>query len=126
MLFADFLNYAMEQTNLSNYKLAKQIGVSQTSVANWREGGREPRKKPKAAVLSLFGVTEEDISGDEFPLISYSDDRCAPSGQKETPPAQGGGLSEKDKRLIDWFRSLPPEKQKAILVAQDGPEDAVE
>ena len=33
------------------------------------------------------------------------------------------GLDEKDKRLIMWFRSLPPEKQKAILALQDAPED---
>lgn len=29
----------------------------------------------------------------------------------------------KDERLISWFRSLPEEKQKAILIAQDAPED---
>ena len=34
-------------------------------------------------------------------------------------------LSIKDKRLIEWFRSLPLEKQKAILISQDGPTDAV-
>lgn len=57
-------------------------------------------------------------------LLGNTDDP-APPGEKE-PPAQGGELSEKDLRLIGWFRSLPPEKQKAILIAQDGPEDAAD
>lgn len=35
------------------------------------------------------------------------------------------GVSEKDVRLIEWFRSLPPEKQRAILTAQDAPEGIV-
>lgn len=45
----------------------------------------------------------------------------------EVPPAAvvGNGLSDKDSRLIAWFRSLPPEKQKAILVSQDAPEGLV-
>ena len=30
---------------------------------------------------------------------------------------------EADMRLLKWFRSLPPEKQRAILIAQDAPED---
>ena len=45
--------------------------------------------------------------------------------QKEKPAPDLGGLSGKDKRLIEWFRSLPLEKQKAILISQDGPTDAV-
>lgn len=45
--------------------------------------------------------------------------------QKESPP-QGGELSEKDVRLIEWFRSLPPEKQKAILISQDAPKELID
>ena len=45
-------------------------------------------------------------------------------GKKKQPASQNGdGLSSKDLRLIEWFRSLPPEKQKAILSLGDGPED---
>lgn len=61
MLFADFLNYAMEQANITNYKLAKHLNISQTTVANWLEGKTEPREKKRAEVLWLFGVSEKDI-----------------------------------------------------------------
>lgn len=56
-------------------------------------------------------------------LLGSTDNACPPSRQKETSPEQEGQFSEKDVRLIAWFRSLPPEKQRAILIAQDGPKD---
>lgn len=121
MEFASFLNYDMDKTGITNYRLAKEVGVSQTSVANWRSGDRFPRKGPKGKVLKLFGVTEGDINGDDFPEICLTSEE-----QKEKPPAQGEELSEKDVRLIEWFRSLPPEKQKAILISQDAPKELID
>ena len=70
MLFADFLNYAMEQSGISNYKLAKDIGVSQTTVANWLNGTTEPRERRRAEVLNLFDVDEYDLDMG-FPEIHY-------------------------------------------------------
>lgn len=35
----------------------------------------------------------------------------------------GSSISEKDIRLVRWFRSLSQEKQKAILTSQDAPKD---
>ena len=32
-------------------------------------------------------------------------------------------VTDKDLRFLTWFRSLSPEKQRAILVSQDAPED---
>lgn len=45
--------------------------------------------------------------------------------QDENKPASvsAGELSDQDIRLVKWFRSLPPEKQRAILTAQDAPQD---
>lgn len=115
MLFATFLNYAMKTSNLSNYKLAKMIGVSQTSVANWREGGMEPRKKPKAAVLNLFGVTESDIAGDKLPTISYSDMGNTGEKKKEKPHADGEGLRKEIQELIRLYDNASPAIQAAAL-----------
>ena len=41
--------------------------------------------------------------------------------QTKNAPINGGELSMKDQRLVSWFRSLPEEKQKAILISQDAP-----
>lgn len=45
--------------------------------------------------------------------------------QKENPATESSEVSEKDIRLLNWFRSLPVEKQRAILVSQDAPEDVL-
>ena len=43
--FSDRLNKHMEQQNLSNYWLSRQVGVSEKAVRNWRTGKSEPRGK---------------------------------------------------------------------------------
>lgn len=49
--------------------------------------------------------------------VSQLDDK-----EKKPTPEDGDGLNEKDVRLIAWFRSLPPEKRKAILMLGEAPE----
>lgn len=84
MLFADFLYYAMNQAELTNYKIAKEIGVSQTTIANWLNGTSEPRPKRRAEVLRLFGVDEYDLE-EGFPKIHYIGKEKLPSaGERET------------------------------------------
>ena len=73
MLFADFLNWAMELERVSNYKLAKRLDISQTTVANWRTGKTTPYPKMLERVLDLFST---DISGMEkgFPNVHYKEE----------------------------------------------------
>lgn len=46
-------------------------------------------------------------------------------GKEKTATPEGSGISEKDVKLLAWFRSLPPETQKAILYDADAPEGLV-
>ena len=72
--------------------------------------GRQPTYDKAVAVANALGVSADYLlTGD----------------QKEKPARDWDVLCGKDKRLIEWFRSLPLEKQKAILISQDGPTDAV-
>lgn len=57
-------------------------------------------------------------------FIGKTDDPTPPKKKKPTTQTDSE-LSEKDIRLIKWFRSLPEERLKAILADQDGPVDAV-
>lgn len=84
MVFADFINWAMEQAGITNYKLAKRLGISQTTVANWANGITEPRERRRSEVLDLFGVDEADLDMG-FPKIHYSE-------EKEKPPAHSEEL----------------------------------
>lgn len=100
-----------KSNGISISRLEKEIGLGNGTIGKWEKFGRKPKYEHLKAIADIFNVTIADLTGEE---------------QKETPSTQGGGLSEKNKRLIDWFRSLPPEKQRAILIAQDGPEDVAD
>lgn len=97
--------------------VAIEIGISKSLVSRWKSGGGVTDANLQK-IADYFGVTVDYILRDT--------DDPRPAGQKEEPPAQGGELSEKDVRLIAWFRSLPPEKQKAILISQDAPKDLLD
>lgn len=84
MLFADFINWAIEQSGVTNYKLAKRLNVSQTTIANWCNGVTEPREKKRAQVLSLFGVDEFDLE-QGFPDVHLKEDL----EKKEKLPGEG-------------------------------------
>lgn len=96
---------------LSQKELALTMNVSIPTVSDWESGKKFPKGENLIKLAQILRTTTDYLLGVE-------------DAQKEKLPAQSEELSEKDKRLIDWFRSLPPEKQKAILIAQDGPEDA--
>lgn len=112
MLFADFINWAIEQSGITNYKLAKRLNVSQTTIANWCNGVTEPREKKRAEALSLFGVDEFDLE-QGFPDIHLKED----FEKQEKPSAQGGGLTEEENHLILLFRQVPKEQRAAMLQA---------
>lgn len=101
-----------ERTGYTSQKaFADAFGVAQTTVASWEGGKREPGYETTIRLAHFFGVSVDYLLGLE---------------EKKEPPAQSGELSERDMRLLKWFRSLPPEKQKAILVAQDGPTETAD
>lgn len=109
MLFADFLNYAMGQANLTNYKLAKRIGVSQSTIANWSNGITEPREKRRSEVLDLFGVDEYDLE-QNFPEIHYKSDE-----QKENPASEEAGFNP---TMEDWLNAIDRmsrEEMRAVM-----------
>lgn len=86
----------------------KKAGVGSSFISDIKRG-RTPSVGKFQMLADYFGVTTSELLGEKEKPISLMED----------------GLNEKDERLLTWFRSLPPEKQKAILIAQDAPEDLV-
>lgn len=107
---ADRIKEICAQKGTSMYKLEKQLNLGNGTIGKWGKNGRQPTYDKAVAVASALGVSADYLLTGE---------------QKEKPAPDWDGLSGKDKRLIEWFRSLPLEKQKAILISQDGPTDAV-
>lgn len=50
----------MKEKGESNYRLAKEIGVSQTTVANWLSGKNEPIPSIRKLLDQHFGLTDEN------------------------------------------------------------------
>ena len=107
---ADRIKEICAQKGTSMYKLEKQLNLGNGTIGKWGKNGRQPTYDKAVAVANALGVSADYLLTGE---------------QKEKPTPDWDGLSGKDKRLIEWFRSLPLEKQKAILISQDGPTDAV-
>lgn len=98
-----------EKEGISGYKLCKDLKISPSVLTDLKKG----RKKSLSAdyaerIATYFGVS-----------VSYL------LGNEKTAPEKSEAVSESDMKLIEWFRSLPPEKQRAILTAQDAPEGIV-
>ena len=64
MAFSDKLAVLMTERNESNYRLAKEIGVAQTSVANWLSGKTEPLSVYVEKIAAHYGVSADGLMGE--------------------------------------------------------------
>lgn len=105
-----------EQKGLTQKKLGELVGVSESMIGMIENGKRNPGFEVLLKLGEALDCTVDDLMND-----------------KKEPATDGDGLvkepydkwADKDVRLLKWFRSLPVEKQKAILLAQDAPTDLV-
>lgn len=117
-IFTDRIRPLFESSGLTDKALEEQIGLPRGIIYKWKNDKNKNYKFYLVDIASYFRVSTDYLLGNT--------DDPRPVAQKEKPPAQGGELSESDVRLIKWFRSLPPEKQKAILISQDAPKDLLD
>lgn len=101
-----------KQKGVSGYKFCRDTNL-QPSLLTDLKVGRQHNVSPKKAakIAEYFGVSTD------FILYGEEKEKTATNGDDLD------NLSEKDKRFIEWFRSLSEEKQKAILISQDAPAD---
>lgn len=96
-----------EQRNTTPNAVMLETKLNTGNPTAWKNG-RIPGTKTTKILAEYFGVSVDYLL----------------TG-KEKQPSTKEGLSERDQRLIEWFRSLPEEKQQAILILQGGPSDAL-
>lgn len=108
MGFAQNLKYIKSQLGLSNYRLAKLFGCSQSSLLNWLDNGVIPHKKTRQKIADHFGITLEELDGDELPALPEQ-------GIKEAPATEGEGYTDLQKAAIQFVLSLTPEKLAMFL-----------
>ena len=96
--------------NMSSEELTQRFHYKPKVISDYLEGKRKPLNATLFQIAKALGVNPEWLYGLDAPKY------------EKPAPENGGGLSEKDVRLIAWFRSLPPEKRKAILMLGEAPE----
>ncbi len=95
---------------MTQREVGLRVGVTEAAVSRWESGEIKDIRREKLANLAKC----LDIN----PLILLGMDT-------ETEKAPTPTWDERDVNLVSWFRSLPEEKQKAILASQDAPEGLV-
>lgn len=108
MSFAQNLKYIKEKENLTNYRLAKLFGCSQSSLINWLDNGVVPHPKTRQKIADHFGITLAELDGDELPVLPED-------GAKKSPATEGEGYTDLQKAAIQFVLSLPPEKLERFI-----------
>lgn len=105
MSFAYNLKYIKEKLGASNYQLAKWFGCSQSSLINWLDGGVTPHKKTRQRIADYFGITLEELDGDELLVLP-------PEGAKKEHPVNNEVL----------MSQLPEPTQQLVRLCMEYPE----
>lgn len=108
MSFAQNLKYIKEKENLTNYRLAKLFGCSQSSLINWLDNGVVPHPKTRQKIADHFGITLAELDGDELPVLP-------PQGVKKAPATEGEGLSAAKKALLVAIDDLSDAQCEKLL-----------
>ena len=95
-------------------ELGEIVGVTEAAIGYYETGKRNINYEMLLRLSEALNCSVDDIVNGEKIPATESD------GQIKTNSII---LSDKDLRFVEWFHSLPQEKQKAILISQDAPED---
>ena len=112
-VFYDTFHKLCLDKGVSDSRACTDMGVSRSYAAKMKNKDGTPSMDSLSAMSEYFGVSVDYLLHGDEP-------------QKEKPTAQGGELTEKDVALIKWFRSLPEERLRAILVSQDAPKELLD
>lgn len=61
MGFSENLIRLQTERDETNYRLAKSVGVSQSTIKNWRDGIRKPFPRHMKLLAEHFGVTLDEL-----------------------------------------------------------------
>ena len=97
MSFAQNLKYIKEKENLTNYRLAKLFGCSQSSLINWLDNGVVPHPKTRQKIADHFGITLAELDGDDLPVLPEK------GAKKSAPDPKTEGVSPTVQELFDFI-----------------------
>lgn len=104
MQFSETLSRLMRDTGTTAYRLAKEVGVSQSTIKNWLDG-RMPSLAKAVKVAEYFNVTTDFLLG-KAPIDS-GDERMA-----YLMSLIGRLTPENQRKLLDYIDLLEGSQQK--------------
>ena len=111
MSFAQNFNYCMQEKGYSAYRFAKIMGVSNQGVLLWQSGKNVPHPKTRQKIADHFGITLEELDGDELPVLP-------PEGAKKVPAREDeDDLREDQKIMANLLKRMTVEERKKFINA---------
>lgn len=97
-VMAKNLRKYMERSGKTQKEMSEIVGVSTATFSEWINGKKYPRIDKIEIMAEYFGILKSD-------LIE----------EKEKPTVQDDGLSENQRRLIEFAKTVPEDKAEMIL-----------
>lgn len=102
----------MSQKSYSAYRLAKILGVNNQSVLNWQHGERLPHTKTRIKIAQHFGITLEELDGDDLPVLPDDTEAVLEKSIKKDLPEE---VDEITQALLDFAKNGTPEQKEDAL-----------
>jgi repressor LexA len=98
-VFSKNLRYQMEVHGKSRQDISDALGISYFTVTSWTNGTKYPRMDKVEKLAAYFGILKSDLIEDK----------------KEQPTVQDDGLTENQRKLMQFAKSVPDDKAEMIL-----------
>lgn len=98
-IFPKRLHHYMAVHNKSRNDLVRDLGFKYTTIRDWEKGLTVPRMNKIEMLADYFGCKNSDLLEDN----------------KEKPTVIDDGLTDNQRKLIEFAKSVPEEKAAMIL-----------
>lgn len=99
-IFAKNLQRYMDQNNVTRKDLCETLKLSYFTVTSWVNGTKYPRMDKVEMLANFFGIQKSDLIEDK---------------SAEEKPVEDDGLTDEQRALIDFARSLSEEQALLAL-----------
>lgn len=107
-IFEERILPLFRKSRKNDQELEREIDLPRGIIYDWKKRRTKSYKKYCGQIASYFHVSTDYLLGNT--------DDPTPAGQKETPPAQGGGPIGPNKRaLLDLVDTMSDEEMGALL-----------
>lgn len=118
-MFYDKFKSLCDKKGVSPKRAVTEIGLSNSLATKWKKTGATPNSATLVKIADYFGVTVESLisNNTEENLVAITLDIIRDAHTKTKKPATetGDGLSDEERKFIEWFRNQASEKDKALV-----------